>query len=405
MVQSVEHGRNASIADSGMTDSSLNFDVGAEDSFNLSIYRTPALTQTSNDDSSHLPESPVSSQHSNHHRLSSSEREEPITPMGPDPPMKMSKLLSPITEVPSDVIINDYTSPSPPHLWSTSIEKTLPPFQHQPVMGLQHPLPPRNDVMVPSAMSQTPTASVNVQLEAPSEASMVRNALQAPTASQANLPRNQEQTSKPSETNSEKSDLPSTDEQGALKTLEPGNWLSASALEFVLSACKGKGFRIHHGFSISTPEKFEPRASSRSDSADILLLTLYHHDHWTLAKLNVRDESIVFYDSLFSQFDLLAESALRVFVDRIGHNSKHWSFSVVHTPTQQNGDDCGAFVLITALHLLSESSLPSSYNVGMWRVILRALLVGEPQPCEPIVLPKGKFTEYSRIRHSAVLTS
>ncbi|KAI4265803.1 MAG: hypothetical protein L6R38_009167 [Xanthoria sp. 2 TBL-2021] len=165
--------------------------------------------------------------------------------------------------------------------------------------------------------------------------------------------------------------LPTTDREGAVGTLRPGEWLSATAIELVLSMCFVQEVRVYHGFSL-----LQPSTSDRLGQPKIILLPIHHQSHWILAKVGVESRLITLYDFLSDALVGLAKQALLHFCTPLADDIASWSFIAVHSPTQTNDYDCGVFLLITALHILAGSDLPSSYNCSVWRTIFEAMLGG-----------------------------
>ncbi|KAL8798205.1 MAG: hypothetical protein Q9182_006864 [Xanthomendoza sp. 2 TL-2023] len=168
--------------------------------------------------------------------------------------------------------------------------------------------------------------------------------------------------------------LPTTDREGALSTLRAGEWVSATAIELVLSMCFVDGVRVFHGFSLLHPTIADRRARSQ-----IILLPIHHQSHWILAKVDVESRLITMYDFLSDALIGVAEQALLHFCTPLVDDKSTWSFIAVHSPTQNNNYDCGVFLLITALHILAQLDVPSSYNCDMWRTIFEAMLGGSNQ--------------------------
>lgn len=169
----------------------------------------------------------------------------------------------------------------------------------------------------------------------------------------------------------EESRLPTTDVDGALKSLRPGKWLSATAIELILSMCSVHGIRVFHGFSLSQPSPPDRRGKSR-----VILLPIHHASHWILAKIDIESGIITVYDFLSDALINLAKQALLHFAAALDHERSDWSFVAIHSPAQENGYDCGVLLLITALHLLVPLPLPSSYHCDMWRNIFATMLGG-----------------------------
>ncbi|KAL8707813.1 MAG: hypothetical protein Q9220_007220 [cf. Caloplaca sp. 1 TL-2023] len=165
--------------------------------------------------------------------------------------------------------------------------------------------------------------------------------------------------------------------EGALNSLKPGRWVSATAIDWILAICVLDGFRTFIGFSISQPS-LPPRSSRRLEPSTTILLPLFHEAHWMLGSVDTIRHAITFFDSLSDIYNIDAQEALTIFGDEITAQSSQWHFKAVHRPAQENSDDCGIFLLATALHLLAQKPLPDSpYDCLLWREILTALVSGQ----------------------------
>ncbi|KAI4133671.1 MAG: hypothetical protein LQ341_006142 [Variospora aurantia] len=172
----------------------------------------------------------------------------------------------------------------------------------------------------------------------------------------------------------EGSRLPTTDVEGALNSLRPRKWLSATAIELVLSMCSVYGIRVFHGLSLSQPSPPVRHGKSR-----VILLPIYHASHWILAKVDIKSRVITVYDFLSDALVTLAKQALLHFAAALDHQRSDWSFVAIHSPAQEKGYDCGVLLLITALHLLVPLPLPSSYHCDVWRRIFATMLGGSSE--------------------------
>ncbi|KAL8935872.1 MAG: hypothetical protein Q9216_005213 [Gyalolechia sp. 2 TL-2023] len=180
------------------------------------------------------------------------------------------------------------------------------------------------------------------------------------------------------------SHLPTTDVEGALESLRPGKWLSATAIELILSICSVHGIRVFHGFSLS-----QPSPPCRPRKSEVILLPIHHAGHWILAKVDMESRAITVYDFFSDAWVLIAKQAILHFVAALDHEKADWSFVAIHNPAQENVYDCGILLLITALHLLIPLPLPSSYHCDTWRKIFTIMLGGSHEGAADRTLLEG----------------
>lgn len=58
-------------------------------------------------------------------------------------------------------------------------------------------------------------------------------------------------------------------------------------------------------------------------------------------------------------------------------DSGPWTIEHKSSAQQSNGEDCGVFVLVTAIFALAKIAPPSHYDCTLWRVVLQALVKGK----------------------------
>lgn len=73
-------------------------------------------------------------------------------------------------------------------------------------------------------------------------------------------------------------------------------------------------------------------------------------EHWTLAKVNFRDRSVLYYDSVYNDDMALVNDVQSYLISDHGAKGKdfycaYWSFGIASSvPKQRGGVDCGVFV-------------------------------------------------------------
>lgn len=180
--------------------------------------------------------------------------------------------------------------------------------------------------------------------------------------------------------------LPTTDLAGALSTLEPGQYLSASAIEHVLSTCCPESARVIDSACFSLDLS---NASSRSlrpcgDQITKVLVPIHNKNHWTLAVLDRQARTITHYNSLSttSSFKNGLGKALNRFMSNFESGvdgKKSLPLAYEELGTQDNSYDCGVHVLVTALCTFVNSAPLKSADTKLWRLIFRALLTEQVQ--------------------------
>ena len=187
-------------------------------------------------------------------------------------------------------------------------------------------------------------------------------------------------------------DLPSTDRRGASDTLQPGQWLSATAIELLLSHWHyQEDFRLVDSsyLDVNHPEEILRKPALRLMGALRLLLPLNHGNHWTLLLFDFDQRTIHHYDSLAAASSCAdARRAAFYVVEHLGEDKESFAFTSDSVYRQENGYDCGVCVLVMALHLLVNMPIPTTYDCSLWRVIFIALLRGE----EPVASLKAYTT-------------
>ena len=173
------------------------------------------------------------------------------------------------------------------------------------------------------------------------------------------------------------STLPDTDRIGALKSLSPKAWVSATALELILNCIKPEHCRvISSGFVPQEANKLSEKKLLRLKDETKLWLPLNHGDHWTLAIVDFCETTITVYDSSpTSHYEQEIDNIMQSLTSYLNQHEKlrgsMWKTDQQRQHQQSNSDDCGIFVLIFALSDATESPVPSQIHSPQWRQIFR----------------------------------
>ena len=173
------------------------------------------------------------------------------------------------------------------------------------------------------------------------------------------------------------SNLPDTNRIGALQSLSPKTWVSASALELILNCIKPEHCRVlSSGFVPQEANKLlEKNLLHLKDEAK-LWLPLHHGNHWTLAVVDFYKTTITVYDSSpTSNYEQESDSVMQALTSYLKQHEKlqeaMWKTSQQRQHQQSNFYDCGIFVLIFALSDATGLPVPSQIHGPQWRQIFR----------------------------------
>ena len=173
------------------------------------------------------------------------------------------------------------------------------------------------------------------------------------------------------------SDLPDTDRIGALKSLSPKAWVSATALELILNCIKPEHCRVlNSGFVPQEANKLSEKKLLRLKDETKLWLPLNHGDHWTLAIVDFNKTTITVYDSSpTSHYEQEIYNVIQALTSYLNQHEKlqgsMWKTDQQRQHQQSNSDDCGIFVLIFALSDATGSPVPLQIHSLQWRQIFR----------------------------------
>lgn len=133
---------------------------------------------------------------------------------------------------------------------------------------------------------------------------------------------------------------PTSDVQGALSTLQPGKWVSSTAIERVLSIFKVKDIRVLDStyVRIKDTKRFLERRKPLqfSPTEHSIIVVLDHLGHWTTAAIDLQTGSMDHFDSLrdiTEEYTLEARNSLELFRDwLLNHNEKLWHITWTFRP-------------------------------------------------------------------------
>ena len=171
--------------------------------------------------------------------------------------------------------------------------------------------------------------------------------------------------------------LPDTDRTGALKSLSPNAWVSATALEIILNCIKPEHCRVlNSGFVPQEADKLSEKKLLRLKDETKLWLPLNHGDHWTLAVVDFHKTTITVWDSSpTSHYKQDIDNVMQALTSYLNRHEKLrgsiWKTNQQRQHQQSNSDDCGIFVLIFALSDATGLPVPLQIHSLQWRQIFR----------------------------------
>ena len=173
------------------------------------------------------------------------------------------------------------------------------------------------------------------------------------------------------------SNVPDTDQIGALKSLSPNAWVSATTLELILDCIKPEHCRVlNSGFVPQEVDKLSEKKLLRLKDETKLWLPLNHGDHWTLAVVNFHETTITVYDSSpTSHYEQDIDNVMQALTSYFNRHEKlqgpEWKTNQQRQHQQCNSDDYGIFVLIFALSDATGLPVPLQIHSLQWRQIFR----------------------------------
>ncbi|KAL8692264.1 MAG: hypothetical protein Q9218_002680 [Villophora microphyllina] len=165
--------------------------------------------------------------------------------------------------------------------------------------------------------------------------------------------------------------LPTTDQYGAIQSLDPKQLVSATAIELTLRTILA--FDDHDAFRVLDPSYLD-----LSDPVPAISKPP------SLADINPSNQVISYYDSNSStRVEGLAKKMLLAFVKHLstGRDDSMWAFQVMGSAQQENFYDCGIFVLVNTLSLVLSDFQPPNpkmfVDCALWRVVFQSLIGGK----------------------------
>ncbi len=179
--------------------------------------------------------------------------------------------------------------------------------------------------------------------------------------------------------------IPINDPSGAISSLYPGQWLSATAIQLALEYCGADNVRIFDpSFLSATTPIYLSRGIGRERLWVIPLLL--QNNHWTLITIYVISHSVDFWDSRPSlEHEAEARKAVRNLESSLNLEARKpsaeavnidWAFSAKSCPAQTNDNDCGIYTIMFAFFRILDQTLPKSLDPYFCRPMICSLLVG-----------------------------
>ncbi|KAI5356693.1 putative Ulp1 protease family catalytic domain, papain-like cysteine peptidase superfamily [Septoria linicola] len=176
--------------------------------------------------------------------------------------------------------------------------------------------------------------------------------------------------------------IPPTTDDGARETLQPGRWLSATALCAVMK-CFNPSQEEHHVLESGAlhledadhAEAAGQRAQTRCNQSIFYIPVNVRGSHWLLCSLDRRRGQLEVYDPLTTDHNhtRLVETQLQRYASRLhtlsDGDSSPLAWNLVAQPLlkQQNAHDCGIYVAARAVFKMHDIACPQSIIPEVWR--------------------------------------
>ncbi|KAF4534192.1 uncharacterized protein LTHEOB_12998 [Lasiodiplodia theobromae] len=223
------------------------------------------------------------------------------------------------------------------NLASTSRSKDVHISSAQPMLEGQDGCASRDATNAPFTSTKTDKASV-IDLTSPPDDTAASH-ITSSTSSRRNVSPAEDPTAA----------VPSSDVLGAIQSLQPGQWLSASAINWSLVVLSPSNVRVLDNtvIELSDPAKIHCKKPLRfQENHRYVVLPLHRNqNHWVVVSL-----------------DLDAGEA-------------DWSYTGGSCGVQKNSYDCGLHVVVTAIHHVAGLSQPENIDSVFWRGLLQHLLL------------------------------
>ena len=176
---------------------------------------------------------------------------------------------------------------------------------------------------------------------------------------------------------SRQSALPTTDIEGALGTLQPKQWLSASVIDIILALSTPSDIRVIDSALLSA-ERLSGRQNLSPCELNVekVYLPINHDTHWSLAIFDRRHHLLHVYDPISENAISLESPRHQIIKQVISALDLEADFplSVARVPQQSNAYDCGIHLLITTIYDIANIRLPESFDCELWRRLFTVLV-------------------------------
>ncbi|KAL9597211.1 MAG: hypothetical protein Q9219_005298 [cf. Caloplaca sp. 3 TL-2023] len=162
--------------------------------------------------------------------------------------------------------------------------------------------------------------------------------------------------------------LPKTNNEGALASLQPGKWVSDTALELILHTINPDDCAIIES-RWATTDKIGAVVAKHAKKMARLWLPIMRMSHWMFMVVNYVERIVEVYGSSAGHQKTITELYNAVISSLDGE----WTRKD-HEMPRHNGYDCGVHVLIAALCSITQTALPMEVPSLPWRRILSMFL-------------------------------
>ncbi|KAL9593834.1 MAG: hypothetical protein Q9219_007363 [cf. Caloplaca sp. 3 TL-2023] len=152
--------------------------------------------------------------------------------------------------------------------------------------------------------------------------------------------------------------LPTTDLAGALESLAPRMWLSATAIQMILEMITPDDWSFVDSTAVRLPT-IAGLVATRAHGKKGVLLPIHFNDHWTLISLDFENTTAHVLDSRSKGYTHHLSEILNAALSRM-QTANSWTIRRYDKFCQLNGFDCGIFVLVGALCMVGHHPLPAS---------------------------------------------
>lgn len=176
--------------------------------------------------------------------------------------------------------------------------------------------------------------------------------------------------------------LPTTDRVGALQSLAPEAWLSATCIEIVLNTIRPMHCRVIDNTLIPSIQDLDTLLSRPLLQLGIetqLWVVIHHRAHWIMVVVDLESGKVDVFDPLQGHIPHREVSTIvQAFLAYLHKHDKccdlSWKVSSLNVCQQSNTFDCGLCILVIALCLVGQHPFPTKVHSLCWRQAFRWLL-------------------------------